>query len=109
MRTHRTVVERVFYSDVFICPACNRSVARPRLILGAHPRFLFSRYTHCVQCGTPDVQRKAKRDYIDSVSGRLLGRVQHLLGAPLNKCLACRLQYYDWRRPPADAGKQKAS
>jgi hypothetical protein len=109
MRTHRTFIEKVLYSDVFRCPACNNSVVRSRLLLGVHPRFLFSRYSHCVRCGTPNVHRSAKRDYIDSVTGGFLGRVQHVLGAPVNKCLACRLQYYDWRPPRTRDEKDSAS
>ena len=71
--------------------------------------YLFSPYTHCVRCGTISVTRAAKRDRIDSVSRNILSRIQHLLGAPLNKCAACRLQYYDWRRAWTPANEEAAA
>ena len=34
---------------------------------------------------------------------------ESVLGAPVNKCLACRLQYYDWRPPRTRDEKDSAS
>jgi hypothetical protein len=61
--------------------------------------FLFSRYSHCIQCGSARVHRLTKRDRVDSMSHHPFSVLQHITGAPVNKCIACRLQYHDWRRP----------
>ena len=99
-RQHRTALQKLIYSEVLHCSRCARSIKHPYSVFNTFTgRFLFSRYSRCVRCGTVYVQRSAKRDRIDSLSGSLYSRIQHLLGAPLNKCVACRLQYYDWRRP----------
>jgi hypothetical protein len=105
MRRHRTSLQKLIYSDVFRCPDCDTPVVRFRSFLGVHPHFLFSRYTHCIQCGTPSVYKTAKRDRIDSLTKNPFGRIQQLLGAPVIKCLACRLQYYDWRAPRPATGR----
>ena len=98
VRTHRTPLQKIVYSHVFECPHCDTRVRQ------THSWFrlgdigpLISRYTRCVRCGTFRVNRVAKRDWIDPVSNDVFGRLQWVFGAPLNKCNACRLQYYDWR------------
>jgi hypothetical protein len=65
-----------------------------------HLIFCFSRHTHCIQCGSSLVSRLPRRDRIEAMSKHLLSTVFRLLGAPIVHCPACRLQYYDWRRPP---------
>ncbi len=97
MRTHRRPLEKLIYSDTFRCPKCDRRVRRLHQPVDATLTFFFSRYTHCIRCGAPGVYRMAKRDRVDSVSKKLASQLFHLTGAPLNKCPACRLQYYDWR------------
>ena len=100
MRTHRKRLEKLVYSDVFRCSKCGYQARQPYpSIRKINVGFVFSRYTHCVRCGTIYVKRVGKRDRVDSVSTNIFSRVQHVLAAPLNKCIACRLQYYDWRRP----------
>ena len=99
-RRPRARLEKTVYSSVYVCPRCN-------LRLGLHHRFLFrqlvrvrflfSLYSCCVRCGSYAVHALAQRDYVDAVSRSPLGAFQALLGAPLKKCPACRLQYYDWR------------
>jgi hypothetical protein len=59
--------------------------------------FLFSRHTVCVRCGTSRVQRLSRRDSVDSTSRHPFSALMRLFGAPLNRCQACRLQFYDWR------------
>jgi len=45
------------------------------------------------------VHRTAKRDRIDSFSKNVVTVIQGVFAAPINKCPACRPQFYDWRRP----------
>jgi hypothetical protein len=101
VRAHRRLLEKAVYSDAFVCSRC-------KLRLGwYHPflfsllkqfRFVFSCYARCVRCGKQEsVSRLEKRDYIDSVSKHPLALFQRLLGAPINRCSPCRLQFYDWR------------
>jgi Zn ribbon nucleic-acid-binding protein len=92
-RRHRSPIERLLYSDAYECRHCGHQVRRLRRSF----RFPWSRYTCCPQCARQDVRVAARRDKVDSVSTHLLSRVQRWTGAPLNKCPACRLQYYDWR------------
>ena len=61
--------------------------------------FYLSRYTSCIRCGNVDVRRVATLDLVDSRSKHIWSLLFRLAGAPLNKCDACRLQYYDWRVP----------
>jgi uncharacterized Zn finger protein len=99
-RRHRTLLQKIAYSDAFECRKCG---ARQRVVhrfVRVNARFFFSRYTHCIRCGTPRVHRTAKADRIDSVSNHVVSLMQRLMGAPVNRCIACRLQYYDWRPPP---------
>jgi hypothetical protein len=99
MRTHRTPLERLIYSDVFRCRKCDLRTKRVHRALRVNSTFFFSRHTHCIRCGTPNVQRIHKRDRVDTFSRHPASRLLHLTGAPINKCAACRLQYYDWRPP----------
>jgi uncharacterized protein with PIN domain len=102
LRTHRNRLQKIVYSHVFVCPRCGTQVTQRHLRFGGEP--LFSRYTRCSRCGTFQVKVVPKRDYIDPVSKSLFSRLQWFLRAPLHKCNACRLQYYDWRplRPESD-------
>ena len=43
----------------------------------------------------------AQAGIADWMSKHPLSWMFRLLGAPLNKCPSCRLQYYDWRPPHA--------
>ncbi|MEP7305872.1 MAG: hypothetical protein ABJA98_10165 [Acidobacteriota bacterium] len=103
MRTHRTLAQKLLYSDVFRCRKCGRRLKRSRLRSGGILTFAFSRYSHCIRCGTPNVHRMKKRDRIDSMSRHPLSLLLRLTGAPLNRCYSCRLQYRDWRRPATEA------
>ena len=92
MRTHRKRLEKLVYSEVFRCSKCGYQTRQPRPFIGKiNIGFIFSRYTHCVRCGTLHITRVSKRDHVDSVSKHVFSRVQHVLAAPLNKCIACRL------------------
>lgn len=103
-RTHRNALQRLIYRETFRCPKCRGRVSRLHQPLDSAITFYFSRYTHCIRCGNPKVHRVSRRDRVDSVSPKLASRILHLTGAPLNKCPACRLQYYDWRRVEPDGG-----
>ena len=98
-RTHRTALERVLYAEVLFCSKCDLRVRRFHPSVRTPTEFLFSRHTSCIRCGTLNVRRSHGHDRIDPVSNHLLSWIQRVLGAPRNKCSACRLQYYDWRRP----------
>ena len=98
-RTHRTRVQKLLYSDVFRCTKCGRRLNRKHIRRSVMLIFAFSRYSHCIRCGTPNVVRLSKRDRVDSVSRHPASLLFGLTGAPLNKCPHCRLQYRDWRRP----------
>ena len=93
----------MIYTNVFRCTNCGYRLGWLRLFLRVNYKFVFSRYTHCIKCGTAYIQRSSKRDRIDSVSKNVLSRILFFSGAPVNKCIACRLQYYDWRPPRPDA------
>lgn len=96
-KVHRRFLEKLAYSSAYECRKCNFRTRRLNawgLSLG---RFIFSRHTSCPRCGTALVHRTSKRDRVESLSKHLFSRMQQLLGAPLNKCPLCRLQYYDVR------------
>jgi hypothetical protein len=106
MRGHRRAVQKLLYADVLRCMKCGYRLNRLHQVLHLNLAFLFSRDTRCIKCGTTNVRRMTKRDRIDTVSRNLASQLLHLSGAPLNKCVACRLQYYDWR-PPQPASQSE--
>jgi len=99
MRVHRTMVEKFVWSDMYQCSGCRRRVGTYHRSLYAYSRFLFSRYSRCIRCGSEAVQRLKKRDKVDGFSQHPLALVQALTGAPINRCSPCRLQFFDWRKP----------
>ncbi len=99
LRVHRRLFEKLLYSDMYECSSCERRVGTVHRALYANSRFLFSRYSRCVKCGSEAVQRLAKRDKVDGFSNNPLAWAQLLAGAPVNRCSPCRLQYFDWRKP----------
>jgi hypothetical protein len=99
-RTHRTLLEKVAYSLKLQCPQCGGTSRRLHHGLQMLLVRLGSRYAHCVRCGSSNVHRLAERDRIDSMSWCTTSILFRLTAAPLNRCPACRLQFYDWR-PPA--------
>jgi uncharacterized Zn finger protein len=102
-RRHRTLPQKLVYSDAFQCRKCGLRRRIVHQVLRVNATFFLSRYTHCIRCGTPRVHRSAKADRIDSMSHHVVSLIQRLSGAPVNRCIACRLQYYDWRPPPPRA------
>ena len=105
MRVHRTIVEKLVWSDMYQCSGCQRRVGTCHRALYAYGRFLFSRYSRCIRCGSEAVQRLNKRDKVDGFSQNPLALVQALTGAPVNRCSPCRLQFFDWRKPRAGAAE----
>jgi len=102
-RVARTWVQRIIYSEVYLCVACGaRLRVYHRFISVAvvnHIRFIFSRYSQCISCGSTVV---ARNDSAYCLSKNPLGGVQWRVGAPLIECSPCGRQYFDWRpaRPP---------
>jgi hypothetical protein len=99
LRVHRTMLEKFVRSDMYECAGCRRRVGTYHRSLYAYSRFLFSRYSRCIRCGSEAVQRLKKRDKVDGFSQNPLALVQALTGAPINRCSPCRLQFFDWRKP----------
>jgi hypothetical protein len=99
VRVHRKPLEKILYSDMYDCGECQRRVGAYHHLFFGHFRFVFSRYSCCIRCGSAAVQRLEKRDRVDAFSSSPLAWVQMLVGAPVNRCSPCRLQYFDWRQP----------
>jgi hypothetical protein len=99
VRVHRTVLEKWLWSDMFQCPGCKRREGSYHRYLYAHWCFLFSRHSHCIRCGSDAVQRLKKRDKVDGFSPNPLALMQAVVGAPVNRCSPCRIQFFDWRKP----------
>ena len=102
MRAHRSAAQKLLYSDAFGCSRCDFRTARLHTGLSIRLTFYFSRFTHCIRCGSSRIEKLSKRDRIDSVSKHPASRLFHITGAPIKKCPACRLQFYDWRPPVPD-------
>jgi uncharacterized protein with PIN domain len=98
-RVHREPLEKIRYSDMYVCLHCKRRMGSIHKALFLYTRFLFSRTSRCLRCGQEDIQRLEKPDKIDRFSTHPLALVQKLFGAPIHRCVPCRLQFYDWRRP----------
>jgi hypothetical protein len=96
-RTHRLLLEKVIYSETYSCAKCGERVRRLRRQIDPAHVFLLSLHTRCVQCGSTRIERLKARDRIDPVSSHPFSQLLRLTGAPVNRCPACRLQYYDWR------------
>ena len=97
-RVARTWLQRIIYSEVYICIACGArlGIHRPSLssaIINTY-RFICSRYSHCVSCGSGAVERN---DRVYFLSKNPLGWIQWLVGAPAMECSPCGRQYFDWR------------
>jgi hypothetical protein len=99
-RVHRRGLEKLLYSDVYVCVKCRNRVGHNQLVEALKRQFTFicSFYSRCPHCGCYDtIQRLKKRDRIDPRSKSPLAWIQGLLGAPIRRCFPCRIQYYDWR------------
>jgi len=99
VRVHRTALEKWLWSDMYECADCKRREGTYHRSLYAHCRFLFSWHSRCIRCGSEAVQRLKKRDKVDGFSQNPLALIQVLVGAPVNRCSPCRLQFFDWRKP----------
>lgn len=102
-RERRTLAERLYLKRVEECTRCHTRVRTWRVPMRDATLFLFSRFTHCIQCGTAKVRRLQARDRIDVVSRHPISLLFALTRAPFVHCNACRLQYHDWRRPEPPA------
>lgn len=99
MRVHRALVQKFVWSDMYECPGCRRKHGIYHRSLYGTMRFLFSRHSRCIRCGAEAIQRLQKRDKVDGFSRNPLALAQALIGAPINRCSPCRLQFFDWRKP----------
>jgi hypothetical protein len=99
-RIARRGIEKLIYSEVYICLACGARMALYRPFLSAtivnNYRFIFSRYSRCLSCGSEAV---ARNNRVYFLSKNPLGWIQWLAGAPLWECSPCGRQYFDWRAP----------
>lgn len=105
-RAHRTYLEKLIYSDAYECHRCKHRTYRYHHWLYSNVRFVFSKYTLCLRCGTHKVYRIEKRDHVDHLSRHPLSWLQQIFGAPRNKCPFCRMQYHDLR-PVHPANQQR--
>jgi len=96
-RFHRSRLQKLIYAEILRCGKCGFVSRRLHLFLRVAVMSHVSAYTRCVRCGTPHVVRAKKRDRMESLSNGLWSRVHQILGAPIYRCIGCRLQYYDWR------------
>ena len=108
VRVRRRFLERLLYADAYECRPCGRRVRRLHSGLSVRYNFFVSRQARCVNCGTAKVQRVAKRDLLDSLSGHPVSQLQRLTCAPLIRCAACRLQFYDWRPTASKTARSRA-
>jgi|SRR5579862_5091797 len=100
----RNTLQFLLFSETNTCRGCGfgRGLYRPflaRLVL--YHRFIFSRHTSCIRCGSTRVLRS---DFAEKISKNPLGWVQRIAGAPLIECCICEQGYFDWRdpRPPRE-------
>ena len=96
----RTPVQRIVYSAACVCPRCGYRLSLYHRFIGTlfinDYRFIFSRYSHCIRCGSGSVGRS---NYADFLAKHPLGWIQRLIGAPMMECSSCGGGYFDWRSP----------
>jgi hypothetical protein len=96
----RSPGQRMVYSVAYVCPRCGYRLSLYHRIIGTlfinNYRFIFSRYSHCITCGSGSV---ARSNYADSLAKHPLGWIQRLIGAPMLECSSCGGGYFDWRSP----------
>jgi hypothetical protein len=103
VRVHRTIFEKWLFAEMYKCSGCHRKTGSYHRYIYTHWRFLSSRHSRCIRCGSEAIDRLKKRDKVDDFSQNPLALIQALVGAPVNRCSPCRLQYFDWRKPRAGA------
>jgi hypothetical protein len=108
VRRHRKAVEKLVYLDCFYCKQCGLKTFRWRPELRIDRWFIASSHARCPRCSRSEVRRGTRHDRIESTSKHLLSRMQRWLFAPLTKCAACRLQFYDVR-PIKSSAVEEAS
>jgi hypothetical protein len=98
VRVSRHWLQRILYSEVYHCTACGGHLGIHHRYLSAlfvnNFRFIFSRYSHCVSCGSSAIDRGGRAHLL---SKNPLGWIQLLAAAPLRECSPCGRQYFDWR------------
>ena len=96
-KVRRVGIERVIFRSAYRCQRCKRRFRYVNAWWLSTWRFIFSRYSVCVKCGTRHVHHLYKRDPILDLSKNPLSLIQVLFFARRKQCPYCRLQYYDLR------------
>lgn len=96
-KVHRTGLEKWLFATAYRCQKCKQRTRHFNPWWSSTWRFVFSRYSVCVKCGTERVHSVHKRDPILDLSKHPLSLVQAIFFAPRKQCTYCRLQYYDLR------------
>jgi len=98
VRVSRWWFQRIVYSEVYLCSSCGSRLGMYHRFLSAlvvnNVRFLFSRYSHCVSCGSSAIDDGGS---IYFLSKNPLGWILLLAAAPLRECSPCGRQFFDWR------------
>lgn len=98
VRVSRHWLQRIFYTEVYYCTDCGVRLGIHHRYLSVlfvkNVRFIFSRYSHCVSCGSGAVDAGGS---IYLLSRNPFGWIQLLAAAPLRECSPCGLQFFDWR------------
>jgi len=93
----RTYLERLIFVAAYRCQKCKRRTRSFHTRWTSTWRFLFSRHSVCVRCGTEHVDSLRKRDPLLDLSKHPLSLIQVIFFAPRKHCPYCRLQFYDAR------------
>ena len=92
-RKSRTILQRLRYAAIYTCTHCEA-----QSYYGYFGRTaMISVAAACPQCGNTRLDVASRRDKIDPLHRGLLPTLLRWLGAPLLRCLRCRLQFHDLR------------
>ena len=103
----RRAFERLLFASAYRCRKCKNRTRHFSHWWTSTWRFVFSRTSVCVKCGTERVHSTHKRDPILDFSKHPLSLIQVIFAAPRKQCPYCRLEYYDVR-PVARARPMRA-
>jgi hypothetical protein len=98
-QVRRTRWERLICSAAYLCQKCRTRVRERSLPYWwtSTWRFILSRHTVCIRCGTVQVHKVRKRDPLNQFSKHPLSLIQAIFFVPRKECPFCRLQYLDVR------------
>ena len=108
VRVSRKWFQRIVYSEAYLCTTCGAFLGIHHrylsFLLVNNFRFVFSRYSHCVSCGSSAIERGGRLYF---ASKNPLAWIQLLAAAPLRECSPCGRQFFDWR--PARPLRERAA